>query len=95
MKYFKIEESVYHPGKYLLTPIHEKLNLKKTIGSYNVFPARLLNLTYANYLRYCRDAVGAELIGKKCYYVVPYFNDLSKLKEFIKELDSRVDMIKK
>lgn len=95
MKYFKAEESMAYSGKYILVPIHDKLPLTYTAGSYNILAARLLNLEYADYLRYCRDAVAAELVGKNSYYVVPYFSDLTKLNQLIKELDNRVDMIKK
>lgn len=95
MKYFKAEESMAYSGKYMLVPIHDKLPLTCTSGSYNILAARLLNLEYADYLRYCRDMVGAELIGKNSCYVIPYFSDLTKLNQLIKELDNRVDMIKK
>lgn len=95
MKYFKAEESLSYSGKYMLTPIHEKLPLTYTAGSYNILAARLLGLEYADYLRYCRDMVAAELVGKNTCYVVPYFSDLAKLNQLIKELDNRVDMIKK
>lgn len=95
MKYFKAEESMAYSGKYMLVPIHDKLPLTRTSGSYNILVARLLNLEYADYLRYCRDVVGAELIGKNSCYVIPYFSDLTKLNQLIKELDNRVDMVKK
>ena len=95
MSYFKAEESMAYSGKYMLVPIHDKLPLTCTFGSYNILAARLLNLEYADYLRYCRDVVGAELIGKNSCYVIPYFSDRAKLNKLISELNSRVELIKK
>jgi hypothetical protein len=95
MKYFTIEESMAYSGKYMLAPKHDKLPLTYTTGSYNILPARLLGLHYADYLRYCRDTVAAELIGKNSNYVVPYFSDKTKLAQLIAELDSRVEKILK
>lgn len=95
MKYFKAVESVYYEGKYMLLENHENLRFKTTCGSYAVFPSRLLGMEYPEFLRYCRDVVGAELVGKKSLYIVPYFTDKKKLEALIKELDLRVDLILK
>ena len=46
----------------------DKLPLKYTRGSYAILAARVMNLTYANYCRMCRDLYGAEIIGKNSYY---------------------------
>lgn len=94
MAYFKIEESPYNTGKYLIKPDFEKLPLKRTEGSYNVLPARVMGITYANYLRLCRDEYGAEIIGKNSSYPVAYFNEISRVKELVKELDKRVTKIR-
>jgi hypothetical protein len=62
-----------------------------TEGSYQVINARLLNLSYADYLRYARDRLGAELIGKKTKYVTPYFDDTPAVREFVKLLNKRLE----
>lgn len=93
MKYYDIEESPYNLSKYFLRPKYEKLRLHGTTGSYNILPARLLNLSYAEYLRMCRDVYGAELIGKGTIYVVPYYDSKEKAREIAKMLDKRIDEI--
>ena len=62
-------------------------------GSYNVMPARLLHLTYAQYLRYCRDRLGAELIGKNHKYVMAYFNNDKNVNALIDLLNTRMAYI--
>ena len=48
--YFICEETPYHPGKYMVRPVHCNLPLTYTEGSYNLLAARLMNLGYADYL---------------------------------------------
>lgn len=95
-KYFISEESPYHPGKFIVRPVHDNLPLTRTIGSYNILAARLLNLSYANYLRMCRDLYGAEIIGKNHLYPVAYFNgETEELKELIKLLNKNTEKVLK
>ena len=95
MAYFKIDESPLNPGKYMIRPDFDKLPLYNTSGSYGVLMARVMGITYANYLRLCRDEYGAELIGKGSYYPVPYFTELNRVRELAKELDKRVEKLLK
>ena len=90
MTYFKIDESPINPGKYIITPNFDKLPLYSTVGSDNILMARVMGITYANYLRLCRDEYGAELIGKGSLYPVPYFTELNRVNEMVKELNKRV-----
>ena len=72
--YFSFDESPFHPGQYLLSiNDYEGFNCKGTMGSYNILFARLMNLSYAQFLRFCRDVCGAELYGKNCLYIIPVF----------------------
>ena len=77
-KYFFIEESPYHNGYYSLRLDFDKIGFGELKGSANVFPARLLGLQYADYLRFCRDNYNATLFGKGRKYPVPLFKDKSK-----------------
>ena len=91
--YFRLEESPYYPGKYVIALNHDKLPFQKGfVGSFSVLPARLLGLSYATYLRYCRDRLGADLRGKGSMYVIPYFNRSEELMQLIKLLDKRAEL---
>lgn len=72
--YFSFGESPFHPGKYLINiDDYEGFHCGGTLGSYNVLFARLMNLSYAQFLRFCRDVGGAELCGKNSLYIIPVF----------------------
>lgn len=78
-KYFLYEEFSEDKSFVVINPNFELLPLYHTRGSFNILPARLLNLSYAQYLRLCRDHVGALIVGKNHYYPYPLFK---KTKEF-------------
>ncbi len=93
-KYFFLEESPYYANKVLIRMDHEKFRFPNgTNGSYAVFPARLLNLSYASYLRYARDQLGAELIGKNTKYVIAYFEKTPEVKMLVRLLNARMAYI--
>ena len=88
-RYFYLDESPYYPGKYAIRLVHEKFNLTTFRGSCNCIPAKIMMLSYANYLRFCRDNYGAELYGKNKKYPIALFNDKSKAEKLVKELNRR------
>lgn len=93
-KYFYLEESPAYKNKYVIHMNHELFLFPNgTSGSYNVFIARLLNLSYADYLRYSRDRLNAELIGKNTRYVIPYYENNAATTAFVKLLNTRMEYI--
>jgi len=93
-KYFYLEESPFYKNKYIIRLNHELFLFPHgTSGSYNVFIARLLNLSYADYLRYSRDRLGAELVGKNTRYVVPYYDNNASTSALIKLLNTRMEYV--
>lgn len=93
IKCFVREESTCHPGKYIIRPVHENFHLNSTEGSFNVICARLLGISYANFLRLCRDEFGAEIIGKDSMYPVAYFNRSKELDALIDNLNARANLV--
>lgn len=93
-KYFYLDESPFYKNKYMICLNHDLFLFPTgTTGSFNVFIARVLNLSYADFLRYCRDRLGAELIGKNKRYIVPYFENNQAVLAFIKLLNTRMEYI--
>lgn len=89
-KYIYYEESPYNKGKYTLCLNHNEFPLEGgTSGSYNVLLAKIAGLSYADFLRMCRDEFGAELVGKNSKYIVPYFSFGEGLFAITKFLDAR------
>lgn len=93
-KYFYLDESPIYKNKYIIRLNHDKFLFPTgTSGSYNVFIARVLNLSYADYLRYSRDRLGAELVGKQSRYVVAYCDKNQATEAFVKLLNKRMEYI--
>lgn len=93
-KYFYLDESPVYKERYVLRANFDLCKFTGyTRGSYGVFPARLLGVSYATYLRYCRDVLGADLVGKNARYVTPYFMDTEEVKTFVKLLNLRMEYV--
>lgn len=94
-KYFYLQRHPVYQDKYVIYfdyPTDYFLN--GTSGSYDVFIARLLNLSYPDYLRWARDRLGAELIGKEKRYVKVLFNGNNPTVQIlIKMLNKRMEYI--
>lgn len=93
VKCFMRDECASQPGKYIVRPIHENFFLESTEGSYNIIGARLMGLTYAQYLRMCRDIYGAEIIGKGSNYPYPIFKLSKGLEDLIEQLNARANLV--
>lgn len=93
VKVFYRDESATYPGKYMIRADLDKFHLNYTEGSYNIIGARLMGLTYANYLRMCRDIYGAEIVGKGCNYPYPIFKLSKGLENLIDELNARANLV--
>ena len=93
-QFFLLDESPIYKGKYVIRfNVDLKYFPNGTRGSYNIFMARLLNLSYAEFLRYCRDKLGAELIGKGTRYPVPYFTLTEEVQLLVRLLNTRMAYI--
>ena len=93
--YFYLVESASMPKKFFICPNHDRLHLEHTNGSSNIICARVMGLSYANYLRMCRDRYGADIIGKGCKYPVAFFEKNKKADELVSILNSKAKEILK
>lgn len=93
IKVFYRDESASYPGKYMIRADLDKFHLYSTNGSYNIIGARLMGITYAQYLRMCRDIYGAEIVGKGSSYPYPVFKLSKGLEDLIEQLNSRANLV--
>jgi hypothetical protein len=93
VKVFYRDESATHSGKYMVRADLEKFHLNFTEGSYNIIGARLMGVTYAQYLRMCRDIYGAEIVGKGSNYPYPIFKLSKGLEDLIEQLNTRANLV--
>lgn len=88
------EEFHIDSGKKMIAFLHNEKDLFTGVkGSYGVIAARLMNLSYTDYLRMCRDKYGAELRGKEGLYIVPFFADVKLCNALLKELNRRWNIV--
>jgi len=93
IKYFILEESAYHPNKYIIRPDLDKFPDISTEGSFAVLAARVMNLSYAQYCRMCRDIFRAEIIGKRDKYPRVLFTDSHSPRALLKVLNAQMNLI--
>lgn len=85
MKPFELYEG-YEDGTYMIVFIHDTFMGGYNGGSYSIIGARVLGLSYANYLRYMRDTYDAEVRGREGYsYLI--FKNQGKCLMAIQELN--------
>ena len=94
-KYYKFEEA--NGNKFLLKCNPEAIPAfdGRIYGAPTVLAARLLGLSFPQYLRYCRDVIGAEVIGRKKLYPVIYFEKNPAAMQLVKLLNSRMEILMK
>lgn len=92
-KYFKFEEA--NGNKFLLKCIPDNIPAfdGQIYGAPAVLASRLLGLSFPQYLRYCRDVLGAEVIGRKKLYPVVYFTKTPAAAQLVKLLNSRMELL--
>lgn len=93
MKYVYVDESPYNPGKYLIFFESGMKPFTPCTGCREILGARLLGLSYANFLRYCRDVYGAEIHGKNYIYPTPYFPSRAAAEKLAKIFDQRLQLL--
>ena len=93
-RYFYLEYSPIYQDKIIIRFDNNfSLFTTETPGSYDIFISRLLNLSYANYLKYARDRLKAQLVRKNNRYITVLFNNTPEVKAFVKLLNKRLEYI--
>lgn len=93
-KYFYLEESPYLPTYCMLYSNIDKMPFPNgTKGSYNLLPARVLGLDYADFLRFARDVLEAKIMGKGERYPRAYFRKTPEVLQMVKLLNKRMGLI--
>ena len=96
-KFYYLEESPLYPEMYMVRlnfDLVEKYFPNGSRGSYGLLEARLLNLPFASYLRYCRDRLGGEIIGRNRKYPYVLFNgQTNEARMLIKLLNARMELV--
>lgn len=91
MKYFQVIKAPYDNNNYIISGTDSFYSyFKYTDGSYNVYNARIMGLSYASYLQLARDKYNGILRGKGHRYPTVYFKSEEDAKRLARELDNRL-----
>lgn len=93
VKVFELEESSYQPKKYVLRFHPELFHCENTTGSFSIMAARVAGMPYGMYCRFCRDVLGAEIVGKNSAYPVVYFKKNQDTMMFVRLLNTRANLV--
>jgi len=93
MKHLYIDENPFYSGTYLLFFKTNEFGWGQIPGRSNILGARLLQISYPDYLRYCRDYYGAKIMGKKDKIPYLVFTDKKLVEKLAAELDKRLEII--
>lgn len=94
MTYFTVEKSPYSPKDEWVIMSTDLLTKHFPIHTaYSLLPCRTMGLSYATYLRMCRDKYCARLSGKSHKFVIPYFPQKEYAQELVNELNKRLTRI--
>ena len=88
--YFTIREAIRKKDHYIIVgteKLFDYIGICK--GSYQVIQARVMGLTYANYLRYLRDVHGAILMDTHNWYPAAYFKTKEDAYKILHLLNTR------
>lgn len=91
MIYYNIEQSPYSTkGEYFIQLKEIAIKYFTPMeGSFSVLNARLMGLTFPQYLRYVSAKYNARIIGR-CNYPIIYFENEQDAISLAKELDKRL-----
>jgi hypothetical protein len=94
-QYFRLDSIPSQINKYLIYLNHENWPEMRTEGSYALMASRMCGLSFGDYLRYCRDVLGAEISGQNCYYPLVVFSgdSIENGRKFVDELNKRAAQI--
>lgn len=91
--YFYLDDIPRYPGSKVIRVKHESWPPMKTDGSYTILPCRMIGLSYADYLRYCRDVLSAKVVSHGGVYCIVLFEETKEVKEFVADLNRRADYV--
>ena len=92
-KYFYIENiprAEDHTKHYVIKPNFDLLpiELVENMGSMYILQARLMGFDWPTFLRFCRDYLGADLVGKGHLYPAIYFDNTDKVRSYVRLLNA-------
>lgn len=92
MKAFYLDPLPWVEGYSNLQNNFDTIKMPQLKTSYHFLAARLLNMTYEEYLVFCRECLGAKVYRKSgAKYATIYFPETTDTKRFINLLNKKFE----
>lgn len=90
--YFVLQNNPYHKGEKSIYCNHEAFSFGKIKGSFAIMPARVMNLSYPDWLSFCKTNLKAKIYCNGLYASLT-FPDAQKANKLVQILNSRMRVI--
>ena len=92
MKAFFLDECPWDLDTYVISNHFDEIWMPTMHTSYQLLQARLVGMTYKEYLEFCRDSLGAKVIKKPNQkWAFIHFKDTPDVRKFIDVLNQKFD----
>lgn len=92
MRAFFLDECPWELDTYIISNNFDQIEMPMIHTSYQLLQARLVNMTYKEYLDFCKYSLGAKVMKQpKQKWASVYFKKTSDVEKFIKILNDKFD----
>lgn len=92
MNAFFLDEIPWQPDRYIISNHFDEIETPMIHTSYQLLQARLVNMTYKEYMEFCRDSLGAEVMKQPNQrWAAIHFKDTPDVRKFVGILNTKFD----
>lgn len=92
MNAFFLDQIPWSEDEYIISNHFDEIEMPMIKTSYQLLQARLVDMTYKEYIDFCRDSLGAKVMKKPNQkWTSIYFEDTAKVRKFIEILNKKFE----
>lgn len=92
MKAFFLDQVPWDLNSYIISNNFDQIPMPTIYTSYQLLQARLVGMTYAEFLEFCRDYLGAQVIKRiNMRYASVYFKNTPEVRKFVDILNQKFE----
>lgn len=92
MNAFFLDQLPWSEDEYIISNHFDEIEMPMIKTSYQLLKARLVGMTYKEYLEFCRDSLGARvIINHNHKWSSVYFKDTPNVRKFVGILNTKFD----
>ena len=92
MNAFFLDQVPWSEDEYIISNHFDEIKMPMIKTSYQLLQARLVDMTYKEYIDFCRDSLGAKVMKKPNQkWASIYFKDVAEVRKFIEILNKNFE----